>query len=75
MPIKPVSFTRKPFGYGNTSYLTKARADKEIEELNAAKADIEARIAELQKVKDVSVKVEEKPAMTREETVKAARRK
>lgn len=70
--IKPVSFTRGKFGEKDTSYLTKARAEQEVEELNAVKAEIDKRIALLNAVKDVSA-IEEKPAMTREEAVKAAK--
>ncbi|MFM5008363.1 hypothetical protein ACEUB7_07530 [Aeromonas veronii] len=71
--ITPVSFTRGKFGEKDTSYLTKARADQEVAELNAVKAEIDKRIALLNAVKDVSVMVEEKPVMTREEAVKAAK--
>lgn len=72
---KPVSFTRQRFGYNDTSYLTKARADQEVAELTAMKAEIDARVELLQKVKDNSTVVADKPAMIREEAVKAVHRK
>lgn len=54
--IKPVSFARGGFGYNDTSYLTKTRALKLIEELEAEKAAIDARITKLREVEGVAAK-------------------
>ncbi|HHQ4902808.1 TPA: hypothetical protein ACSP3M_004107 [Aeromonas veronii] len=69
MTVTPESFTRQRMGYNDVSYLTKARAAKEIEELNAVKAEIDKRIALLNAVKLVpEITTEE-----RKEAVKAAK--
>lgn len=50
--MKATSYTRKPFGYDKVTHLTKARAEAEIADLLQSKADIEARIELLKKVKE-----------------------